>query len=114
MPYLPAGLQLLDRGADSRKLYYASLVEARVIGRLTGVVAFLSVAFAAAGAGAADKEAVTEKVTVLNRAAVAAYGEGDFKKTKSKLLEAVAVGKDALAGQPMLARTYLHLGVLYV
>jgi hypothetical protein len=89
-------------------------VEARVIRGLTGLVAFLSVAFAAAGAGAADKEAVTEKVTVLNRTAVAAYGEGDFKKTKSKLLEAVAVGKDALAGQPMLARTYLHLGVLYV
>ncbi|HEX2657039.1 MAG TPA: hypothetical protein VHU40_02150, partial [Polyangia bacterium] len=46
--------------------------------------------------------------------AVAAFSDGDFKKTKSKLLEAVAIGKEPLAGQPMLARTYLHLGVLYV
>jgi hypothetical protein len=76
------------------------------------VIVFFSLASAAAGAG--DKEAITEKVTVLNRTAVAAYGEGDFKKMKSKLLEALAVGKDALAGEPMLARTYLHLGVLYV
>jgi hypothetical protein len=100
--------------ADSRKLYYAPLVKARVIRRLMGVIVFLALAVGAAGAGAADKEAVTEKVTALNRTAVAAYGEGDFKKTKSKLLEALALGKEALAGQPMLARTYLHLGVLYV
>ena len=63
---------------------------------------------------AADKQAVTEQVTALNRAAVAAYGDGDFKKMKSKLTEALSAGKDVLAGEPMLARTYLHLGVLYV
>ena len=76
----------------------------------------LLLAFAARGgpAVAADKAAVTEQVTALNRAAVAAYGDGDFKKMKSKLTEAVAAGKDALAGEPILARTYLHLGVLYV
>lgn len=78
------------------------------------MIVFLALASAAAGAGAADKEAVTEKVTALNRTAVAAYGEGDFKKMKSKLLEALALGKDVLADEPMLARTYLHLGVLYV
>lgn len=63
---------------------------------------------------AADPEAVAQKVTLLNRAAVAAYSDGDFDKMKVKLLEAVALGKDALAIHPMLARTYLHLGVLWV
>ena len=75
---------------------------------------FASLAMASPRVHAADKEAVLEKVTALNRTAVAAFAEGDFKKTKAKLLEAVAMGKEPLAGQPMLARTYLHLGVLYV
>lgn len=75
---------------------------------------FASLVFASPVVHAMDKDAALEKVTALNRTAVAAFSEGDFKKTKSKLLEAVSIGKEPLAGQPMLARTYLHLGVLYV
>jgi len=85
--------------------------------RLGGFVLLLAIAARGGPAFAvdkADKQAVIEQVTALNRAAVAAYGDGDFKKMKSKLTEALAAGKDALAGEAMLARTYLHLGVLYV
>jgi len=82
--------------------------------RLGGFVILLALGARGAPAFGADKEAVTEQVTALNRAAVTAYGDGDFKKMKSKLLEAVAAGKDVLAGEPIMARTYVHLGVLYV
>ncbi len=88
-------------------------MKARIAGVL-GVSFLCTLASAPGAAWAADTEAVAQKVTVLNRAAVTAYGDGDFKKMKSKLLEAVALGKDALEEHPMLARTYLHLGVLYV
>jgi hypothetical protein len=44
--------------------------------------------FVFARARAGGKDAATEKVTALNRAAVDAYGEGDFKKMKAKLQEA--------------------------
>jgi hypothetical protein len=69
--------------------------------------------FACRAARAAGNDA-EEKVTALNRAAVEAYGQGDFKKMKAKLQEALKIAKKDLDGQPMLARTYLHMGVLYV
>lgn len=66
------------------------------------------------GAVRAAASDANEKVTVLNRAAVEAYGAGDFKKMKAKLQEALKIAKKDLDGEPMLARTYLHMGVLYV
>ena len=65
-------------------------------------------------AGAADKEAQVKQVTALDDAATAAYSDGDFDKMKKQLLKALSVGKDALASDPIMARVYLHLGVLYV
>lgn len=66
------------------------------------------------GAARAAASDANEKVTALNRAAVEAYGAGDFKKMKVKLQEALKIAKKDLDGEPMLARTYLHMGVLYV
>jgi hypothetical protein len=65
-------------------------------------------------AGAADKEAQVKQVTTLDDAATAAYSDGDFEKMKKQLLKALSIGKDALATDPIMARVYLHLGVLYV
>jgi len=65
-------------------------------------------------AGAADKEAQVKQVTALDDAATAAYSEGDFDKMKKQLLKALSIGKDSLASDPIMARVYLHLGVLYV
>ncbi|HEY4183937.1 MAG TPA: hypothetical protein VGP07_02665 [Polyangia bacterium] len=89
-------------------------MKARTAGILAALFVCSFIVVARRPALAADKDAVAEKVTVLNRAAVAAYGDGDFKKMKSKLMEALKLGKDVLGDHPMLARTYLHLGVLYV
>jgi len=65
-------------------------------------------------AGAADKEALVKQVTALDDAATAAYSDGDFDKMKKQLLKAVSLGRDALASDPIMARVYLHIGVLYV
>lgn len=81
--------------------------------RLLGTVLLCLFVFVGGAARGAAKDA-TEKVTALNRAAVEAYGNGDFKKMKAKLQEALKIAKKDLDGEPMLARTYLHMGVLYV
>ena len=65
-------------------------------------------------AGAADKEAQVKQVTALDDAATTAYSDGDFDKMKKQLLKALSIGKDSLASDPIMARVYLHLGVLYV
>ncbi len=62
----------------------------------------------------ADQAAVVRQVTALDDAARAAYSNGDFEKMKKNLLKALALGKDAIATTPIMARVYLHLGVLYV
>jgi hypothetical protein len=67
-------------------------------------------------ARAADSDALLEQMTTLNASALEDYSNGDFDKAKSRLLQAVALGKKDpnLQGHPMLARTYVHLGALYV
>ena len=57
---------------------------------------------------------LVQQVTALDDAATAAYSDGDFDKMKKQLLKALSVGKDALATNAIMARVYLHLGVLYV
>jgi hypothetical protein len=67
-------------------------------------------------ARAADSDAVLEQMTTLNASALEDYSNGDFDKARSRLLQAVGLAKKDpnLQGHPMLARTYVHLGALYV
>src|SRR6185436_6040018 len=66
------------------------------------------------GAQAQDQTAV-QKMIDLNRQALAAFGNKDYEGAKSALMDAVVLGKEAgLANDKMMARTYLHLGVVYV
>ena len=65
-------------------------------------------------ARAADQEATIKQITALDDAATASYSDGDFDKMKKQLLKAVALGKGSLASHPIMARVYLHIGVLYV
>src|SRR3954471_19333207 len=65
-------------------------------------------------ARAQDQNAV-QKMIDLNRQALTAYGAKDFEGAKSALMDAVVLGKEAgLTNDKMMARTYLHLGVVYV
>jgi hypothetical protein len=65
-------------------------------------------------ARAQDQNAV-QKMIDLNRQALTAFGAKDFEGAKSALMDAVVLGKEAgLTNDKMMARTYLHLGVVYV
>ena len=85
----------------------------RSIAPIAGLVLLLA---AAGQARAADQDAALEQMTTLNSSAIEDYSAGDFDKAKGRLLQAVALGKkDAdLRAHPLMARTYLHLGALYV
>ena len=63
---------------------------------------------------AAGGQALVKQVTALDAAAAAAYTEGDFDKMKKHLLKAVSLGAKTLDTEPIMARVYLHLGVLSV
>ena len=56
-----------------------------------------------------------EKIVALNKSAITAFGAGDHEKAKTQLMEAVVLGKEnGLGMHAAMARTYLHLGVVYV
>src|SRR2546421_5917326 len=65
-------------------------------------------------AWAGPKE-VVQKIEDLNKAALASFKAGDAQKAKSQLMEAVVLGKEKdLDTHPIMASTYLHLGVVHV
>ena len=68
------------------------------------------------GAGRAQDQALqVEKVTQLNKEALADLDRGEWNGAKKKLLEALVLAKKAgLDGHPLTARTFVHLGVVYV
>jgi hypothetical protein len=73
------------------------------------------VAFAPGEEARAQDQSAIQKMIDLNRQALAAFGTKDFEGAKSALMDAVVLGKEAgLTNDKMMARTYLHLGVLYV
>ena len=88
-------------------------IRARVVASIGGLLFWIGAARISA---AADQEAILQQITSLNKAAIAAYSAGDFDKAKSQLLQAVALAKkdSELQTHPVMARTLLHLGVLYV
>lgn len=88
-------------------------VRARSIACIGGLLFFLA---AARNSLAADQEAALNQITSLNKGAIAAYSDGDFDKAKRQLLQAAALGKkdSEIQNHPLMARTYVHLGVLYV
>ena len=86
---------------------------ARVTGSVAGLVFLTAVARMSF---AVDQDALLQQITALNKSAIAAYSDGDFAKSKNQLLQAVALGKKdpELQTHPLMARTFLHLGVVYV
>jgi hypothetical protein len=68
----------------------------------------------AARTAGGGQRALVQQVTRLDDEAVAAYSAGDFDKMKRALTKALAIGRDELSDQPVMARIYLHLGVMYV
>jgi hypothetical protein len=80
-----------------------------VLGILTGLLAMTL-----APDSQAESPAV-EKIVALNKSALTAFAAHDHEKAKEQLMEAVVLGKEnGLGMHAAMARTYLHLGVVYV
>jgi len=68
----------------------------------------------AAGESRAEAPGV-DKIVALNKSALTLFAAGDHEKAKTQLMEAVVLGKENNLGMhAAMARTYLHLGVVYV
>jgi hypothetical protein len=63
----------------------------------------------------AQDQAVIDKVVQLNKKAMDDFDTADFDTAKKSLLDAEKIGKRAgLESHPVMARTYIHLGALYL
>jgi hypothetical protein len=78
------------------------------------VVPILGSTSASSAAANGGLRGLAQQVTALDDEAVAAYSGGNFEKMKKALTKALALGREELDDQPVMARVYLHLGVLYV
>src|SRR5579863_10124977 len=85
-------------------------------------IALLSVTLACAGAVAlpartalAQDQAAIDKVVQMNKKALDDFDTLDFDAAKRKLLDALQFGRKAgLDNHPVMGRTYIHLGALYI
>ena len=67
------------------------------------------------GQALAQDQAAIEKLVQMNKQALADYDTLEWESAKRTLLEAVMVGKKAgLDNHAVMARTYVHLGAVYV
>ena len=63
----------------------------------------------------AQDQATIDKLVQLNKKAMDDYDTADFDTAKKSLLDAEKIGKRAgLESHPVMARTYIHLGALYL
>jgi hypothetical protein len=66
-------------------------------------------------AGAQDVDAVVQRMIALNRQALTAFAANDLDGARNALVDAIRQGRDGgLAEDKMMARTYLHLGAVYL
>ncbi len=82
---------------------------------------FLAILVCCLGTGPAhawqspSKDQVLDQMVELNKKALEQLVAGDAPSARTALLEAVVLGKaNALGTHQMMARTYLHLGVVYL
>jgi hypothetical protein len=89
----------------------------RIWGRLPLALVLIGAGVMAAPprAAAQDTEAAVQRMIELNRQALTAFAAKDFETARTALLDAVRQGKEAGLGEDkMMARTYLHLGAVYI
>jgi hypothetical protein len=91
--------------------------EAKMI-RLRLVPTTFAIAFAItvfAGRAAAQDQAAIDKLVQMNKKALDDYDTLEWESAKNTLLDALRAGKKAgLDNHPVMARTYVHLGAVYI
>ncbi len=93
----------------------------RRLGRSSFTSAFavaFAIAFAItvlAGQAAAQEQAAIDKLVQMNKKALDDYDTLEWDSAKKTLLDALVAGKKAgLENHPVMARTYVHLGAVYI
>jgi hypothetical protein len=75
----------------------------------------VAVVTAFAGQAAAQEQAAIEKLVQMNKRALDDYDTLEWDAAKKTLLDALVAGKKAgLDNHPVMARTYVHLGAVYI
>ena len=75
----------------------------------------VAVASGSRGARAAQDQAAIEKLVQMNKKALDDYDTLEWESAKKTLLDALVAGKKAgLDNHPVMARTYVHLGAVYI
>jgi len=99
--------------AAFRRPYAAALV--LVMLQLSALTVQARRASAPARGPSAQEQAIIGRLVLLNKQAMDDYDTADFDAAKKLLLDAEKSGKRAgLEGHPVMARTYIHLGALYL
>src|SRR4029079_2098239 len=71
--------------------------------------------FLVSGVAHAQDQAAVEKIIQMNKKALEDYDTLEWESAKRTLLEALVAGKKAgLDNHPIMARTYVHLGAVYI
>src|ERR1700690_268473 len=81
------------------------------------VLAFAAVAlaFPFSGAARAEDASMVDKIVQMNKTALEEVAAQDWDSAKETLLAALVAGKrSGLEAHPIMARTYVHLGVVYL
>ncbi len=82
---------------------------------LCAAAAALASALLAPSTASAQDQAVIDKLVQMNKKALDDYDTLDWDSAKKRLLDALMTGKKAgLDNHPVLARTYIHLGAVYI
>src|SRR3982750_4212220 len=93
------------------------VADAKMIRSRLGLTSF-AIAFATtllAGRAIAQDQAAIEKLVQMNKKALDDYDTLEWDSAKKTLLDALVAGKKAgLDNHPVMARTYVHLGAVYV
>ncbi len=91
--------------------------EAKMIRNRRGPISFaiaLAVSIVAGQAMAQDQAAI-DKIVQMNKKALDDYDTLEWDAAKKTLLDALVAGKKAgLDNHPVMARTYVHLGAVYI
>jgi hypothetical protein len=75
----------------------------------------VALSFLVSGAARAQDQAIVDKIVAMNKKALDDYDTLEWDAAKRTLLEALVAGKKAgLDGHPVMARTYVHLGCVYI
>jgi hypothetical protein len=101
--------------ARNEKFRRSCSMSFRILAHVVAILGLLLFPLPAARAQSGQTAESLERIKELNREALADYQAGDFESAKLSLLEALALGaRTGLDSHAMMARTYVHLGAVYV